>query len=297
MMRTSLIAATVTPLTPEEGLHAKGLERHLDECWHGGMTGVLVAGTMGCMQLLSDETYRSLVERSVSVSKSRGEVFVGAGDASFARTRERIAFLNRCRLDGIVVLPPYFFTFNQEELIEYYRALADYAKSPLYLYDLPGRTRTKLNLETVLKLSEHPNIAGIKTSEDPSYARQLRDRLDPAFRVILAAPDLIDTFLRSGFREHLDGMLALAPRWAAAIANHAKRDEWEQAANWQQKLTRLKAVLLKYGVLPACSAILNAAGIPGSCAPRPFGALSSGVQKKVLAEPIVEELLATENRE
>lgn len=291
MARYSLIAAVGSPLTPQQGLHAEGLERHLNDCWGSGLSGILVAGTMGYMQLLTDETYRNLAESAIRVSQGRGEVFIGAGDTSLARTRARIAFLNHLRFDGVVVLPPYFFNFSQPELIDYYEALADHSKLPLYLYDLPGRTRTKLSIETVLKLSQHANIAGIKISEDFAFARQVRDVADPGFRVILAAPDLIDIFMQSGFREHLDGMFAVAPAWTVAIARHAESGDWAGAAVWQKKLTRLKDQLVQHGVLPAFTAIMNARGIPGSMAPLPFRELTAVGREALLASPIVQELL------
>ena len=67
-------------------------------------------------------------------------------------------------VDGVVVLAPYFYQLGQVDLIAYYRGLADQCRKPLYMYDLPQRTRTNLELETVLQLAEHANIRGIKCS-------------------------------------------------------------------------------------------------------------------------------------
>src|SRR6185503_7691538 len=84
--KTHFISALGTPLTDSGELHAAGLEAHLDDQWTHGIGGVLVAGTMGMMQLLTDETYRQLALRASEFSKGRGEVMVGAGDCSFHRT-------------------------------------------------------------------------------------------------------------------------------------------------------------------------------------------------------------------
>ena len=113
---------------------------------------------------------------------------VGAGDASFTRTLRRIQFVEQFNVDGIVVLSPYFETFGQADLINYFTALADRSRKPLFLYDLPGITRTKLELETVLQLSKHPNIRGIKCSGDWPAVWRLINCVDDGFRVIPAQP-------------------------------------------------------------------------------------------------------------
>ena len=186
MPDVALFSAVGTPLTPDETLHVDGFERHLADQWRAGMTGVLIGGTMGLMQLLSDATYRQLVEHGARAGAGRGEVMIGAGDASFARTRDRIKILNEHRLDGVVVLAPYLWKFTQDELVDYFTELADFSRSPLYLYDLPGLTGTKLTFETVLAVAKHPNVRGIKCSCEFGWTRQLIDMAPQGFRVIAA---------------------------------------------------------------------------------------------------------------
>ena len=287
-----LISATGTPLTESESLHVDGLDQHLADQWKHGINGVLVAGTMGMMQLLTEHTYRDLVRRSVEFSANRGELLVGAGDCSFARTKERIEFLNEHKIDGVVVLTPYFVRFTQPELIDYYRALADVARAPLYLYDLPQRTGCKIELATALELSKHPNIRGIKCSDEPGYAREIADAAGPQFRVVIAQPVLVDAFLRFGMMEHLDGMYAIAPQWAAAIAREATRENWTAAGEYQRLLNRLRGLVAAYGALQTMTAILNARGIPGNFAPRPYRPLTDAQRESLLADPVVDSLLS-----
>jgi 4-hydroxy-tetrahydrodipicolinate synthase len=289
--RIRLITALGTPLTQDEGLHEEGLAAHVAEQWSAGVDGLLVAGTMGVLQLLRDDTYAQLVRRCLHLTNGAAELLVGAGDCGLSRTLDRIEFLNTQKIDGVVVLAPYFFTFGQDELIEYYRTLADAARAPLYLYDLPQRTRCKMELATVLELAKHPNIRGIKCSDEPSYARDLRDALEAQgidigerFRVIIAQSAMVDVFIRSGFREHVDGMFALAPRTTVAIARHAQRGEWEAAERCQRQLNALRHLIVRYGVFASMTAILNARSISGSFAPRPFKSLDPAAREAFLAE-------------
>jgi 4-hydroxy-tetrahydrodipicolinate synthase len=283
---TRFISAICTPLTEDEDLHEEGLAAHIEDQARAGIPSLFVAGSMGRMQLLRDATFRGLIRRAVELGKGRFELLAGAGDTSFARTQDRIRFLNDFPLDGVVVLTPYLFPFSQEELADYFRALADVSQAPLYLYDLPQVTGTKIALETVLAVARHPNITGIKCSDEPGYARQLQDLVGEAFRVIIAQPDLTDVFIRHGFRDHLDGMYAVAPHWAMAIARHAASGQWKEAARYQEMLSGLKRILLQYGVA-AFTAVLNAHGIPGHMAPRPTRPLTDEQKERLLDEPMV----------
>lgn len=290
MIQARFTAAIGTPLTEEECLHVEGLRLQMQSLLEAGIEGVLAAGSMGAMQLLTHPTYADLVRHITEIAAGKCEVLVGAGDTGLARTRERILYLNGFRIDGVAVLAPFFWNFSQEELIEYYRALADVSRAPLYLYDLPQVTHTKLSLETILTLSSHPNIRGAKLSCEVSFARQLIDRVDPGFRVIVAAPDLVDVLLRSGIREHLDGMWTVAPRWTVAIGRAAAQDQWDQAAGHQRDLTALRNLIVNLG-FAVFTEIMNARGIPGEFAPRPCRRLSEPQRQSLLAEPILRRLL------
>ena len=291
MNNHTLIAAVGTPLTQSDGLHRDGLEAHLTDQWSNGMTGVLVGGTMGAMQMLTESTYRRLVESAIEISRGKGEVMVGAGDTSFARTREKIQFLNDRKVDATVVLCPFFLRFGQEELIDYFTALANISKHPLFLYDLPGLTGVQLALDTVQQLARHPQIQGIKCSGDVSTTRQLLDSVPAGFRVIVAQADLVDVLMHHGVREHLDGVFSLAPSWVKAIERSAQKNDWETAAAWQQRLSALLRLLKKYGVFQVYTLLLNERGIPGNFVPAPIRALSEDDRSTLLRQPVVKELL------
>jgi 4-hydroxy-tetrahydrodipicolinate synthase len=289
----TLISAIGTPLTDDgERLHVVGLEAQIHDQWSGGMTGLLVGGTMGMMQLLADETYEDLVDHSIRLGRGRGEVLVGVGDAGLTRTLARVRLLNEKKADGVVALAPYFLKFGQIELVDYYTAIADASRHPLYLYDLPVLTGTKLSLETVATLAGHRNIRGIKCSCDFTWTRQLIDMDLPDFRVIVAQAEIIDVLFRAGVRSHLDGIFAAAPHWVGDIARAATRGDWDSAADAQRKLIALLKVVRDRGVMPAFTVIMNARGIPGNFAPRPHRPLDPRAVEAILAEPIVQELLA-----
>jgi 4-hydroxy-tetrahydrodipicolinate synthase len=262
--------AIATPLNTDDSLHEESLRIEIAHQLHAGIHGLLVAGTMGAMPLLSDETYQDLVRWSAEFARGRGELLVGAGDTSFSRTVQRIHFLNTFPIDGVMVTAPYYAQTTQEELLDYFTALADESHAPLFLYDHPQSTRVKLAMDTVATLADHPNIRGIKCSDDPAYMRQLLDRIGDRFRVLIAAPLLMDVFLRYGACELLDGVFCLCPSQVVRMGRAATEDDWQTAARMQQGINELTQLLIKYGVWPSFNALLNQIGVPGKIRPRPY---------------------------
>jgi 4-hydroxy-tetrahydrodipicolinate synthase len=291
-MVARLISAVCTPLKDDDTLHLDGLAAHLEDQWKHGIQGVLIGGTMGLMQLLDDDTYVELARRSAELGRGRGEILVGVGDTSFTRTLGRIQSVERFDVDGVVALAPFFFQLEQAELIAYFRELADRSKKPLYLYDLPQRTRTSLQLNTVLELAKHPNIRGIKCSGEWSATRRLMDHVGDGFRVVPAQPNLVDTLARCGVRENLDGIFAILPGLSTSILEAVEKGDFTLASKRQQQLTEfLLLVAASYPLFPACTAILNARGIPGKVYPKPIQVLKPEQIEKLLDEPLVRELL------
>lgn len=294
MADARFITAIGTPLTEDDRLHVDGFTRQLEDQAEAGIDSLLVAGTMGMLPLLADDVWRDLVYRSVELNAGRFEMLMGATDVSTSRALGRIEFLNTVQgLDGVVVMAPGLFKFTQEEYVHYFTDLANASKKPIYLYDLQPLTGVHLSVSTVVRLAEHPNIAGIKLSANVPEAARLRAHLqDQDFRLIVAEPCLSDMLFRHGYAEHLDGIYALAPHWASALAQAARVDDWDAAAAYQWKLTQVKELFLELPFGAAFTAVMNLRGIPGKFGPRPMSTPTPEFLEEIKQRPVVRELIA-----
>lgn len=295
MTAARFITALCTPLTNDEELHASGLEAHIHDQITNDIDGLLVAGTMGAMQLLTEATYLDLVRSSIKFNQGKSELLVGVGDTSYVRTRDRIRMIDNLEFDGVVILSPFFFKFRQDELIQYFESLADESSKPVFLYDLPGTTGTKLEIPTVLKLLEHPNIRGIKCSDQFTATRPLLDTVLPPSRVIVAQPLLVDVLLRSGVSEHLDGVFGLVPHWIKQMKQASQVQDWDQLASIQRDLSELLKVLLSLPVpvLSASLELLRLRGIPGDTVPAPMKCMTADQREEFKLIPIIQKAIST----
>ncbi len=266
--KTVFITAVGTPLDGEGRLIEKSFRKHLNDQIKNGIDGLLVMGTMGMMPCLSSATYIRCAEIATGKIGKKAKIMIGVGDNSIERTIERIGSIRHLKIDAVVVTTPYFFTSSQKDLFYYFTEVAERSPFPVYLYDLPQRTKVKIELETVLRLSQHKNIKGIKCSDGPAWTRTLFDKfLGKDFEVISAHYDLIDIFLRYGIRMHLDGFFSIMPSWLKEIKVAFSKNDFEEITRIQKKMTWLRNEFIKIGVFPAFTEAMNLLGFEGKFHP------------------------------
>lgn len=291
---TRVTAAVCTMMCSDASLHEDAMRRHLSEQWDTG-AGVLVAGSMGLMQQLPDGTYEALVRCAASVRRGGGELLVGIGDSAYHRTLERLRFACSHDIDGVVVLTPYLFPFEQHELVDYFRALADVSPKPVYLYNLPQATGCPLSMQTVLAVCDHPQIRGIKCSGDLARSWRVHEAIGHKVRVILAQPTATDLLLRLGVPDILDGIYAVLPVTTARLCSAAREQDWAAVRQMQSEINALlDAASGPHGVLAALGAFLNARGIDGQCHVAPTRPLTEEQRERWLNLPAVRCLLDRE---
>lgn len=276
------ITAVGTPLDDEGRLIEKSFRKHLNDQMKNGIDGLFVMGSMGMMPCLSSATYIRCAEIAAGEIGKKAKIMIGAGDNSIERTIERIDSIKHLKIDAVVVTTPYFFTSSQKDLFYYFTEVAERSPFPVYLYDLPQCTKVKIEMETVLRLSQHKNINGIKCSDNPAWTRMLFDRcLSREFEVISAYYDLIDVFLRYGIRVHLDGFFSIMPSWLKEIKVAFSKDDFEEITRIQRKMTWLRNEFIKIGVFPAFTEAMNLLGFEGRFHPSHICSLDKSLRPKV----------------
>lgn len=287
-----LITATLTPLDDQDRLHVAGLEAHLDDQYRAGIRKLLIAGTMGLMPLLPDQTWMDLVHAAVRLNKGRFELLIGATDHGTTRMLKRIEFLNGIDgIDAVTVMTPSFYKFTAAQYVSYYSELAAASRYPVLIYHLPGLTGLQLPDDAWLAIAEIPNIVGAKMSGCASLVRKLTPRWPDGFRAIIADPLMTDQFFRAGMPEHLDGLWALTPDIAVKIDHCCEQGRFDEAAKAQDRLNILHRLIVEFGVFEAATAILNARGIPGRMAPWPIGSLSEERSQDLLSRLKAENII------
>ena len=157
---TGLWVPLVTPFQHGAVDHAAlaRLTRHL---FAQGITGVVACGSTGEAAALSDAERLQVLETVLSAAEGR-PVVMGLSGYHLGDTVDGVHRLARYPLAGLLVPPPHYIRPAQTGLLQWFHAIADAAPAPLVIYDIPYRTGTVLETDTLLTLAAHPRIQAIK---------------------------------------------------------------------------------------------------------------------------------------
>jgi len=156
------MVAIVTPMLQNGEIDYESLEG-LIEFHVLNKTDVIVSvGTTGESATLNFKEHESVIKKTLGIVNGRLPVIAGTGANS---TSEAIELTNKAKelgADACLLVTPYYNKPTQNGLFEHYKKIADSVSIPQILYNVPGRTSVDMLPDTVLKLSSHPNIIGIK---------------------------------------------------------------------------------------------------------------------------------------
>lgn len=156
------ITALATPFSASGALDLPAWRTLLDAQLQGGTQGLVVAGSTGEAAMLSDAEFTTLIDTAARQVAGAIPVLAGAGLSATDKTIRQCALAADAGADAVLVVAPPYVRPTQEGLRRHFQTVADAARVPVVLYNVPPRTGCDLVPETASRLASHPNIIGIK---------------------------------------------------------------------------------------------------------------------------------------
>ena len=161
-----VLTAMVTPLTEDGTVDLAGTQELaaylVDRCAHDGL---VIAGTTGESPTLSDAEQRSVLEVVLDAVGDRATVVAGVGTNDTAHSIEKARDAERLGAHGVMAVTPYYNKPPQAGLLRHFTAIADATDLPMMLYDIPPRTVVPIEVDTLVRLAEHPRIVAVKDAK------------------------------------------------------------------------------------------------------------------------------------
>lgn len=181
---SKIITAMVTPFD-EDGKYSKvRLRALIEHLINTGSEGLLVSGTTGEAPTLTHGEKIELIKDAVEIVDGRIPVMVGTGSNN---TKQTIEYTNEVAqikgVDAALVVVPYYNKPDQNGMLAHFRTVADNVNLPIFIYNIPGRTGVEMNVETVIELSKHNNIVGIKDCTGVENIAKLVENTEDDFLV------------------------------------------------------------------------------------------------------------------
>lgn len=160
-----VVTAMVTPFTSDGALDLDGAQRLADELVESGSSGLVLSGTTGEAPTTTDAEKAALVGAVLEAVDSRAKIIAGVGGNDTSHSVGLAKAMQAAGAHALLAVTPYYNRPPQEGVLRHFTAVADATELPVVLYDIPGRTATPIETETLLRLAEHPRIVAVKDAK------------------------------------------------------------------------------------------------------------------------------------
>jgi len=164
MSLRGVYVVTVTPFTSDGKVDLAGIEKNADWLVKQGVHGLIPLGSTGEFASLADDDKRAIVDRFLKTVAGRIPVVVGATAETTVKAIENARYAEKAGATGVLVLPPYYYTPDQEELFDHYRRIAEAISIPVMMYNNPSSSKVDILPDTVARLSQVRGMECIKES-------------------------------------------------------------------------------------------------------------------------------------
>lgn len=259
----------VTPFDKDGTLDERSLRDLVEWVQSRGVDFLVPCGSNSEAELMTaDERTRAI---AAVADAADVPVLAGTGSPGFVETRAAIADAADAGADAALVVTPFYYDHDADTLVAYYEDLADVAEVPVYLYSVPVFTGVKLAPETVARLADHPNIAGMKDSSGDleTYIRTRRLTADADFDLLVGSGSILAYALEAGADGGVLALANVAPGAASRVHELADAGDYAGARDLNDALVPLNhAVTARYGVA-GLKAAMRRRGAPAGRVRRP----------------------------
>lgn len=212
--------AMVTPFDNKGHIDFSKTTQLVNHLIENGTDSLVVAGTTGESPTLSKEEKIALFQHVVKVVDKRVPVIAGTGSNNTYESVELTKKAEQLGVDAVMIVAPYYNKPNQEGLYQHFKAVAEATKLPVMVYNIPGRSVVNILPETVIRLSEIPNIVAVKEASGD---------LNAMTKIIAETAD--DFLLYSGDDGLTVPVLAIGGVGVVSVASHIIGSEMQNMIN------------------------------------------------------------------
>lgn len=267
-MKAKFITPVVTAFDKNYNLDIKANQRIWDFVIEAGIDGIVLMGSTGEFFAMTMEQKKELVLEAVNHINNRVPLIVGTGSIRQEETIELTRFAADKGADGVIIVPPYYFSLSQDSVEDYFDVIAHAVDTKIYLYNYPERTGYDLTPELMLRLRrKHDNIVGCKdTVVNFANTRKLIDTILPEFSDFEIYSGYDDNFAHnvlSGGSGVIGGLTNVAPEIGTGWVKAFHENDIGKISYYQKQIDIL-AQLFEFGVpfVPLVKKAMIIRGIP-----------------------------------
>lgn len=228
--------ALVTPFK-NGAFDPEAMDRLIENQLAAGIHGLVPCGTTGEGATLAPQEHAEVVRFVVQQVKGRVPVIAGAGSNNTQKAIDLQRLCKEAGADATLQVTPYYNKPNQRGLLAHFRAIVDACPHPTVLYNVPGRTNCDMQAATVVELSNHPSIVGVKEATgSPARAQDILRQVPKDFAVLSGEDAFVLPLLAMGGHGVISVMTHVVPSWVSTMYNSYHAGDINKARELARKL-------------------------------------------------------------
>lgn len=286
--------AMVTPYAKNDEIDEEGIRENINYLIEKGVDGILAAGTTGESATISHDEHRKLVNILIDEVNGRVTTIAGAGSNSSKEALGLVKHAEDTGADAALVITPYYNKPQPHGLYEHYKLMNDSANIPIVVYNVPSRTGTDIDVETIGKVAQLDNIVALKEANpDMDKVSKIIKKIDEVgqndnFMVLSGNDDLTLPMIAMGAKGVISVVANVDPARMSKMVNCALAGDFESAAKSHYELYDLMKVLfIETNPVPA-KAALNMMNRPSGHVRMPLASLKD--ENKAKLKEVLENL-------
>lgn len=249
---TGSLTALVTPFKGGK-IDEDGLRALVEWQIESGSHGLVPVGTTGESPTLSHDEHKRVVGICVDAVKGRVPVIAGAGSNNTAEAIDLAVHAEKAGAQALLVVTPYYNKPTQEGLYQHFKAVNEAVGIPIIIYNIPPRSVVDMSVETMTRLYELKNIAGVKdATANLARVSQQRRAMGPDF-IQLSGEDMTAlAYMAAGGHGCISVVANVAPKLCSDLMVAALKGDYAGALKIQDRLVPLHdAVFMEPGLAGA----------------------------------------------
>ena len=228
--------ALVTPFR-DGAVDEKALCELVDWQIEEGIHGLVPVGTTGESPTLSHDEHKRVVELTVQEAAGRVPVIAGAGSNNTIEAIDLARHAEQAGADAVLVVTPYYNKPGQEGLYQHYKAINDAIGIPIIIYNIPPRSVIDMSVETMARLFELENIAGVKdATANLARVSMQRQAMGPGFNQLSGEDATALGFMAHGGDGCISVASNVAPKLCSQLMDACLAGEYGKAVELQDRL-------------------------------------------------------------
>ena len=246
----AIIPAICTMLNEDESFSEEDQRKLVSKLLQKQVGGFYVGGSTGEGIMLPTSVRKLLIKTVVDEVNGQVPVIAYIGYLDTKSAVRLAQYAQEVGADGVASVPPYYFSFEWDEVKNYYQSLAEAVDIPLIIYEIPQRTGVSLSLTQIKELFQIPGIKGIKFTSHNHYKMQLIKNSIGKDNLVFSGSD---EMLLSGLAVGADGAIGtfynLIPELFIAIVQSFNNQRMNRASSLMCTANRIISLFLEGGYL------------------------------------------------